>query len=103
MINTVIPYSQKGVISSRKEYGNNDQIRAERIFVPTPGFKFDLGTVIVTRLSADGDEGFEKDWDGPQLKILSEIAVKVVGTTRHHTMGTSGHLEFQVTANQIRI
>lgn len=103
MVNAVIPYSQTGVISSRKEYGNNDQIKAERMFVPTPGYKFDLGTVNVTRLSADGDEGFKKDWDGPYLQIISEIAVKVIGTTRHHTIGTSGHLEFQVTANQVRI
>jgi hypothetical protein len=98
-----VPFSEKGTISSRKEYGNNDQIEAERMFRPTPGYKFDLSTVHVTKLSADGKQGFEVDWDGPHLQVLSETAVKVIGTTRHHAVGTSGHLEFQVTADQIRV
>lgn len=102
MVNPVIPFSQKAVISSRSDYGNDDQINVERIFVPTPGYKFDLSTVNVTRLSADGDEGFKKDWEGPSVCLLTETAIKVTGTTRHHTFGTSGHLEFQVTANMVK-
>lgn len=89
-------------ISSKKEDGNNDQIRRESIYLPPEGYEFVLGTRKVTVLYTEGSRGFDNDWDGPDVIEDTPTHIKVSATTRHHVIGTSGYIKYQIDARVIR-
>ncbi len=91
------------MVSSTKEFGNNNDQDTTSAVYPNSGRSFVPGTGIAKIEESHGKgatKNDENDYDGPHLVESVATHIKFRTITRYHRVGTSGHRVFRILAKE---